>query len=130
MREPKTTAEKLRYEIKLLGNDKFFARHMKHIQGYGNGIDNLLTLGEIEQLPLVEGEKRSFKATRKLKNWDYAPEVIIHKRTMERKHYHASRRVVVVKEIDLPGWRSIMPQLFNDPYYALKGKVTTVNEWG
>jgi hypothetical protein len=130
MREPKTIAEKLRYEIKLLGNDRFFARHMKHIQSYAHGIDNLLTLGEIEQLPLVEGEKRSFKATRKLKKWDYAPEVTFPQRMIERKHYHASRRVVVVKEIDLPGWRSIMPQLFNDPYYALKGKVTTVNEWG
>jgi len=31
MREQKTTAEKLRYEIKRIDNYNFFARHMKHI---------------------------------------------------------------------------------------------------
>ena len=125
MRQPETVAEKLRYEIKLLGNDIFYARNMKHIKGYSNGIDNLIALKEIIQMPIILGDKRSFKATRKLKEWDYT-ECKITKRLESRKHYHKSRRSILIDEVELPGWRDVTPFLFNDPYYKIKGKVTSV----
>ena len=127
MRKPETITEKLRYEIKLLGNDIFYARNMKHIKGYSNGLDNLITLKEIVQMPLIEGDKRSFKATRKLKAWDYT-ECKITKRLESRKHYHLSRREIVIDEVELPGWRDVTPFLFNDPYYKIQGRTVTVSQ--
>ena len=123
-----TSTQQMREAIAGFRGKAFALVDLKHIYSYSSMVANLLAMDEIDEIGEKNG-KKVFKATAKLKPWDYQ-----HSSHTDRKYkskaFHKALKEqstpAVVKNVSCAGWRDVTPFLFNDPYYKVKGKVTSV----
>ena len=122
-----TSTQQMREAIAAFRGKAFALVDLKYIYSYSSRIENLLSMGEVEELEKVNN-RRVFKATENLRPWDYQHPSHTKRKYQSRAFHKALKDAIPVPEVPLSctGWRDVTPHLFSDPYYKIKGKVTSV----